>query len=205
MTEKMFFQYDLQAPFFYFSFPKMIFSVFLKKDQKMAHTAQAQESQNYITLVEFAERAGLNLSSIPTLNRSRVLKAPNGDLPPVDLEEMKSSIARTTHDRYDVLALAVKVDSKKVLHAGTTYGVLMILFRDPLDKYTKPKFPDSVFTLSTESSEINRVVSMNHNYSPEHSGKWIDVCPNCFLINNWWRIEELIKIVNRKSEHVILL
>lgn len=156
--------------------------------EETKHVAEERsQRQNCYTIQEFADLAGLDLSTIPSL--------PDQEFK-MDVSDMTHSIMKTTYCESPILALLCETTYKR----KTIRDVLMLQFA-PM--YYRLMHPESIFTMS--SNDINHYVNNHHNDSPFHTGKSIDVCDNCFLINDWWRIPDLISILNNTNPYVKLV
>lgn len=157
---------------------------------------------SFLTFAEFCQKSGLE--NVPSI--------PEGKYAP-HLEDMKgSSILGTTHNGYDVLALAVKGAPEgqvSCLKGEPTYdstrGVLMIFFKTPGVRYRQIVGVDHTFLFTSMSDSIGWMVKMYHDESPQHTGGYLDVCPNCPVLNDYWKVDELVKIIQGKSEYLKLV
>jgi len=157
--------------------------------------ATEAKKQNCLTICEFVSKCGLDIRDLPICEEKDPLTT--------TLERMSDPIETGTYgDKVDILLLAVKVQRVRRQSGGACYGVLALHFRKPRETIVQRE-PGCVFVTST--SFIAQTVNANHNKSGDHTGSYIDACPKCPVLNDWWKIDELIKIVKRDESAIVTL
>lgn len=151
----------------------------------MEETKSPVRRQKCLTMKEFTDLVGINLDDIAALPDQRYK---------IDVETMTHSIMKTTYKKTPVLALLCEFSYKRKRR-----GVLMLQFAS--EDFVQQLYPDSIFTVSA-NEVFHYYVNRAHDESLLHTGGSVDVCDNCFLINGWWKISNLVSIVKNEDSCV---